>query len=211
MESTGPFDSARFLQNLTSAPGVYRMLDSHGEPLYVGKAGNLKKRLASYFRSGSQSPKTQAMLNQIVSVEVTVTHNETEALLLENNLIKKHRPHYNVVLRDDKSYPYIRLTEDHTYPRLTIYRGRRREAGRYFGPFPSAHAARETVNLLQKLFQLRQCNDVFFRNRSRPCLQHQIKRCSAPCVDYISQQDYAHDVANAVLFQIGRASCRERV
>ena len=205
MESTGPFDSARFLQNLTSAPGVYRMLDSHGEPLYVGKAGNLKKRLASYFRSGSQSPKTQAMLNQMVSVEVTVTHNETEALLLENNLIKKHRPHYNVVLRDDKSYPYIRLTEDHAYPRLTIYRGRRREAGRYFGPFPSAHAARETVNLLQKLFQLRQCNDVFFRNRSRPCLQHQIKRCSAPCVDYISQQDYAHDVANAVLFLEGRS------
>ncbi|HET7921178.1 MAG TPA: excinuclease ABC subunit UvrC [Gammaproteobacteria bacterium] len=198
------FDSARFLANVAGTPGVYTMLGARGEILYVGKARNLKQRLASYFRSSGVPPKTRAMLTQMVSIEVTGTHTEVEALLLENNLIKQHRPRYNVVLRDDKSYPYIRLVEGHPFPRLMLYRGRRREAGRYFGPYPSAYSARETVNLLQKLFLLRQCNDSFFRNRSRPCLQYQIKRCSAPCVGFLNEDDYARDVANAVLFLEGR-------
>lgn len=198
------FDSARFLRNVTSAPGVYRMLDAHGEILYVGKAANLKKRLTSYFRKHDASLKNRAMMAHMTSIDVIVTHTETEALLLENNLIKKHRPRYNVVLRDDKSYPYIRLDTDSPFPRLAIYRGRRHEAGRYFGPYPSAHAARESVNLLQKLFLLRQCNDTFFRNRSRPCLQYQIKHCSAPCVKLINEEDYARDVRHAILFLEGR-------
>lgn len=198
------FDSARFLESVTGAPGVYRMLDARGGLLYVGKARNLKKRLASYFRASEANPKTLAMRNQIADVQVTVTHTETEALLLENNLIKQHRPRYNVVLRDDKTYPYIRLDDGQAFPRLTLYRGRRKEQGRYFGPYPSAHSARETVNLLQKLFQLRQCNDAFFRNRSRPCLQYQIKRCSAPCVDLIGVGDYGRDVENAALFLQGK-------
>ncbi|HEX5339842.1 MAG TPA: excinuclease ABC subunit UvrC [Gammaproteobacteria bacterium] len=201
---TRRFDSARFLANVTGAPGVYTMLGARGEILYVGKARNLKKRLASYFRSSGVPLKTRAMMAQMISIEVTATHTEVEALLLENNLIKQHRPRYNVVLRDDKSYPYIRLVDDHPFPRLTLYRGRRRESGKYFGPYPSAYSARETVNLLQKLFLLRQCNDAFFRNRSRPCLQYQIKRCSAPCVGFINQDDYADDVRNAVLFLEGR-------
>lgn len=198
------FDSTRFLASVTSAPGVYRMLDARDEILYVGKARNLKKRLASYFRNTGVSLKTRSMMAQMVSIEVTSTHTEVEALLLENNLIKQYRPRYNVVLRDDKSYPYIRLIDAHPFPRLTIYRGKRSESGKYFGPYPSAHSARETVNLLQKLFLLRQCNDTFFRNRSRPCLQYQIKRCSAPCVGLIEQADYARDVSNAVLFLEGR-------
>jgi excinuclease ABC subunit C len=179
------------------------MLGAGGEILYVGKARNLKKRLATYFRANEANPKTLVMRNQIADVQVTVTHTETEALLLENNLIKEHRPRYNVVLRDDKTYPYIRL-DDAEFPRLMLYRGRRREGGRYFGPYPSAYSARETVVLLQKLFQLRQCNDAFFKNRSRPCLQYQIKRCSAPCVGLISQEDYTKDSNNAVLFLQGK-------
>ena len=199
-----PFDSARFLETVTGAPGVYRMLSAGGEILYVGKARNLKKRLATYFRAGEDNPKTLVMRNQIADVQVTVTHTETEALLLENNLIKEHRPRYNVVLRDDKTYPYIRLDETE-FPRLMLYRGRRKEGGRYFGPYPSAYSARETVVLLQKLFQLRQCSDAFFKNRSRPCLQYQIKRCTAPCVGLISKKDYARDSDNAVLFLQGKS------
>ncbi|MFI4922080.1 MAG: excinuclease ABC subunit UvrC, partial [Gammaproteobacteria bacterium] len=144
------------------------------------------------------------MRGQIADIQVTVTHTETEALLLENNLIKQHRPRYNVVLRDDKSYPYIRLDDSQAFPRLTLYRGRRKEAGRYFGPYPSAYSARETVNLLQKLFQLRQCNDTFFKNRSRPCLQYQIKRCSAPCVGFIGEEAYRRDTESAALFLQGK-------
>jgi excinuclease ABC subunit C len=197
------FDSARFLESVTGAPGVYRMLGAGGEILYVGKARNLKKRLVTYFRASEANPKTLVMRRQIADVQVTVTHTETEALLLENNLIKEHRPRYNVVLRDDKTYPYIRL-DDAEFPRLMLYRGRRKEGGRYFGPYPSAYSARETVVLLQKLFQLRQCNDSFFKNRSRPCLQYQIKRCSAPCVGLISQEEYAKDSNNAVLFLQGK-------
>ena len=198
------FDSTRFLESVSGAPGVYRMLDPKGELLYVGKARNLKKRLASYFRTSESNPKTLAMRGQIADIQVTVTHTETEALLLENNLIKEHRPRYNVVLRDDKSYPYIRLDDSQAFPRLTLYRGRRKEAGRYFGPYPSAYSARETVNLLQKLFLLRQCNDTFFKNRSRPCLQYQIKRCSAPCVGLISEEAYKRDTENAALFLQGK-------
>ena len=198
------FDSAGLMKSVSGAPGVYVMRDAGGEILYVGKARNLKKRLATYFRKKEDNPKTRAMLAQLAQVDVTVTHTETEALLLENNLIKQHRPRYNVVLRDDKSYPYIRLETAHTFPRLAIYRGRRKESGRYFGPYPSAHSARESVNLLQKLFMLRQCNDAFFKNRSRPCLQYQIKRCSAPCVGLIGPEDYARDVENAALFLEGR-------
>lgn len=198
------FDSQRFLANLTPAPGVYLMLDARGEILYVGKAGNLKQRLTSYFRNTGQSPKTRAMLTHLASVEVTVTHTETEALLLENNLIKKHRPRYNVVLRDDKSYPYIRIQTDLEFPRVSVYRGPQRPGSRYFGPYPSAHAARETAILLQKLFRLRQCNDAFFKNRTRPCLQYQIQRCTAPCVQLISRESYADDVQHAILFLEGR-------
>ncbi|HVC28428.1 MAG TPA: excinuclease ABC subunit UvrC [Gammaproteobacteria bacterium] len=204
IEPVATFDSVGFLKHVTAAPGVYRMLDASGEILYVGKAGNLKKRLGSYLRKNSQPAKTRAMLQHMANIDVTVTHTETEALLLENNLIKQHRPRYNVVLRDDKSYPYIHFDLNKPFPRLTLYRGRRRKDGRYFGPYPSAHAARETVNLLQKLFLLRQCNDIFFNNRSRPCLQYQIKHCSAPCVQFITQEDYGHDVQHAVLFLEGR-------
>lgn len=198
------FDSQRFLAHVTQAPGVYRMLDARGEILYVGKAGNLKKRLSSYFRKTGQSPKTRAMLAHLVSIEVSVTHTETEALLLENNLIKAQRPRYNVVLRDDKSYPYIRIETGMSFPRLSVYRGPQRPGSRYFGPYPSAHAARETVVLLQKLFRLRQCNDAFFRNRTRPCLQYQIQRCTAPCVSLIRGHEYAEDVQHAIMFLEGR-------
>ncbi len=202
--NTPVFDTGRFLESVSGAPGVYRMLDAKGELLYVGKARSLKKRLASYFRASESNPKTLSMRGQIADIQVTVTHTETEALLLENNLIKEHRPRYNVVLRDDKSYPYIRLDDGQAFPRLTLYRGRRKEAGRYFGPYPSAYSARETVNLLQKLFLLRQCNDTFFKNRSRPCLQYQIKRCSAPCVGLISEEAYRRDTENAALFLQGK-------
>lgn len=204
MNAKPAFDSQRFLKNVTQAPGVYRMLDARGEIIYVGKAGNLKKRLTSYFRKTGQSPKTAAMLTHLASIEVSVTHTDTEALLLENNLIKQHRPRYNVVLRDDKSYPYIRIETGKEFPRMTVYRGPQRAGSRYFGPYPSAHAARETVVLLQKLFRLRQCSDAFFRNRSRPCLQYQIQRCTAPCVGLISRQAYAEDVQHAILFLEGR-------
>jgi excinuclease ABC subunit C len=197
------FDSRRFLKSLTRAPGVYRMLDAAGELIYVGKAANLHNRVGNYFHA-NLPPKTRAMMNQMRSVEVTVTHTEAEALLLENNLIKRYRPRYNVLLRDDKSYPYIRLEEGHAFPQLSFYRGRRREKGQFFGPYPSAGAVRETLHHLQKLFLLRQCNDTFFKNRSRPCLQYQIKRCSAPCVGYIDETDYRRDVDNAVLFLKGR-------
>lgn len=197
------FNSKAFLKTLPAAPGVYRMLDAGGAVLYVGKARHLKRRVASYFRSTSDSLKTRAMIAQVADIEITVTHTETEALLLENNLIKQHKPRYNVTLRDDKSYPYIHLT-DHPFPRLTFYRGSRREKGRFFGPYASAAAVRETLGQLQKLFQIRQCTDSFFTNRSRPCLQYQIKRCTAPCVGFINEADYRRDVEHAAMFLEGR-------
>ena len=172
------------------------MYDVEGEILYVGKAKNLKNRVGSYFRSRAQTAKTQALVSKIASVEVTVTPSEAEALLLEHNLIKQQRPPYNILLRDDKSYPYIFLSEE-TWPRLAFHRGARKKKGRYFGPFPNAGAARETLSMLQKVFRVRQCEDSFFRNRSRPCLQYQIKRCTGPCVKLVSEGDYMQDVAHS--------------
>ncbi|OOG22350.1 excinuclease ABC subunit C [Thioalkalivibrio denitrificans] len=203
--SSQAFDPAAFLRNLTHRPGVYRMMDADGTVLYVGKAKDLKKRVASYFRRHLASPRIRSMVSQIGNVEITVTDTEAEALLLENNLIKEHRPRYNVLLRDDKSFPYILLT-DHAFPRLALYRGPRKPGGRYFGPYPSSASAREALNLLQKVFLLRQCEDSFFQNRSRPCLQYQIKRCTAPCVGYVDEGDYGRDVEHAVQFLEGRSS-----
>ncbi len=200
------FDPREFLRNLTSRPGVYRMVDSAGTVLYVGKARNLKKRVASYFRKNISSPKTRSMVAQVRRVEITITHTENEALILENNLIKELKPRYNILLRDDKSYPYIYLSSEHRHPRLGIHRGARKAPGRYFGPYPSVGAVRETLNLMQKLFQVRQCEDSFYANRSRPCLQYQIKRCSAPCTGAIDDDAYREDVRHATLFLEGRSN-----
>jgi excinuclease ABC subunit C len=199
------FDAGSFLRTLTARPGVYRMLDARGDVLYVGKARNLKNRVSSYFRKTGLAVKTRAMMAQMASVEITVTNTEAEALILESTLIKTHRPRYNVLLRDDKSYPYIYLSSE-TYPRLAVHRGARRRKGRYFGPYPSAGAVRETLHILQKTFRVRQCEDSFFKNRSRPCLQYQIKRCTAPCVGFIDREDYAEDVRHTELFLEGKSS-----
>jgi len=198
------FDIKVFLQGLPEDPGVYRMFNVRDEIIYVGKARNLKKRVSSYFTRADGSPKTRALVTHIERIEVTTTHTETEALILENNLIKQHKPRYNVLLRDDKSYPYIFLSTEQAYPRLSLQRGARKQKGRYFGPYPNAGAVRETLNLLQKLFLIRQCEDSFFSNRSRPCLQYQIKRCSAPCTKQITAADYADDVRLAAMFLDGK-------
>ncbi len=192
------------VQHLPSTPGVYRMLDRAGQVLYVGKAHDLRKRVASYLRQRRPSARIAALMRAANQVEVTVTRTEGEALLLENNLIKSLRPRYNVLLRDDKSYPYIWLSA-HTFPRLAFHRGARRGDGRYFGPYPSAAAVRESLGMLQKVFQVRQCEDSFFRNRSRPCLQYQIKRCSGPCAGLIEPQAYADDIEQAIMFLEGRS------
>ena len=199
-----PFDSAAFIKRLPSRPGVYRMFDQEESILYVGKAKNLKNRVSSYFRSNALDSKTMALVSRIQNVETTVTGSETEALLLEQSLIKEYKPPYNIVFRDDKSYPYILLTTDDEYPRLAFHRGAQKKKGRYFGPFPSAHSVRDSLNILQKVFQVRQCEDVFFKNRARPCLQYQIKRCSGPCCDLVSSQDYADDVQHAAMFLEGK-------
>ncbi len=206
MNETAPaFDHTAFLKNCTLAPGVYQMLDASGAVIYVGKAKSLRKRIASYFRSaGERSPKTRAMVGQIAGIRVAVTETEAEALLLEANLIKRHRPRYNVLLRDDKSYPYI-FVSNHEYPRLGFHRGARKKGVRYFGPYPSSVAVRDTLNLLQKLFLVRQCEDSVFAHRSRPCLQYQIGRCTAPCVSYIEPEEYAADVEASVRFLQGRS------
>jgi excinuclease ABC subunit C len=200
------FDSGELLKTLTSRPGIYRMLDSERAVLYVGKAGNLKKRVASYFRKTGLNAKTRALVEQIACIEVTVTHTEAEALLLESNLIKQLCPRYNVLLRDDKSYPYIYLSSEQEFPRVCLHRGARRRKGRFFGPYPNAGSVRESLHLLQKLFRVRQCEDSFFSHRSRPCLQYQIKRCTAPCVGLISAAQYAEDVRHTVLFLEGKSS-----
>ncbi len=192
------FDPKSYISRLTSQPGVYRMYGAGDEPLYIGKARNLKKRVASYFLRASGSKRIEAMVAQIRRIEVTVTHTEDEALVLEANLIKQHAPRYNVSLRDDKSFPYLQISGDHPYPRIAFYRGPKRTPHRYFGPYPSAAAVRETILSLQKLFRLRPCSDTFFMHRTRPCLQHQIKRCTAPCVRLISEEDYARDLAKGV-------------
>jgi len=205
-EHAGGFEARAFLKTLTALPGVYRMLGADGNVLYVGKAGNLRKRVASYFRSSGLSAKTRALVEQIAAIEVTVTRTEGEALLLEDNLIKQFRPRYNVLLRDDKSYPYIFLSTGQEFPRVAPHRGARRRKGRYFGPFPGIGSVRESLQLLQKLFRVRQCEDSFFRNRSRPCLQYQIRRCTAPCVGLISADDYAVAVRDTILFLEGKSS-----
>lgn len=204
-ENTTSFDHKTFLASLTSRPGVYQMLDEKGDVLYIGKARNLKNRVGSYFRASGLATKTMAMVEKIQEIGITVTSSDTEALLLEQNLIKSHRPPYNIVLRDDKSYPYILLTDQDNYPRLSFYRGSRKRAGRFFGPYPSAHATRETLQVLQKVFRVRQCEDSYFKNRSRPCLQYQIARCTGPCVGLISPQDYANDVRYSTLFLQGKS------
>ncbi|EOW6771573.1 excinuclease ABC subunit UvrC [Cronobacter muytjensii] len=198
------FDSKSFLKTVTSQPGVYRMYDASGTVIYVGKAKDLKKRLSSYFRSNLASRKTEALVAQIQNIDVTVTHTETEALLLEHNYIKLYQPRYNVLLRDDKSYPYIFLSGD-THPRLAIHRGAKHAKGEYFGPFPNGYAVRETLALLQKIFPIRQCENSVYRNRSRPCLQYQIGRCLGPCVEgLVSEEDYAQQVEYVRLFLAGK-------
>lgn len=203
-DQTVNFDHKTFLASLTSRPGVYRMLDAKGQCLYVGKARNLRKRVGSYF-SKSLNSRIQLMVSQIADIQVVATHTETEALILENNLIKSLKPRYNILLRDDKSYPYIKIS-NHQFPALGFYRGRRAEAGRFFGPYPSAGSIRQTLQLLQKVFPVRQCEESVFRNRSRPCLQYQIKRCTAPCVGFISAEDYRRDMDDVVLFLEGKTS-----
>ena len=198
------FDAKTFVERLPNKPGVYRMLDAQGEILYVGKARNLKNRVGSYFQPSNVQPKVQALVAKTANMEVTITNSETEALLLEFNLIKKHRPRFNVVLRDDKSFPYLHLESAHEFPRLAFYRGSRREPGRYFGPYPSAGAVRESLQQLQKLFRIRNCEDSYFANRTRPCLQYQIQRCTAPCVGLIAADSYARDVGAAVKVLEGR-------
>ncbi len=202
--SSQRFDAREFVKSLPRRPGVYRMYNAEHEVLYIGKARNLRDRVGTYFAASNVNPKVQALVAQIAAIEVTVANSETEALLLEYNLIKAHKPRFNVVLRDDKSFPYIQVQDTHDFPRLAFYRGSRSAPGRYFGPFPSAGAVKDTLRQLQKLFRIRNCRDSFFANRSRPCLQHQIGRCSAPCVGLISKESYAQDIDAAVKVLEGR-------
>jgi len=197
------FDPKAFVKRLPDRPGVYRMLDADGTIVYVGKARSLRSRVGSYFRADQVQPKVQALVRAIAGIEVTVTNSDIEALLLEHNLIKSHRPRFNVILRDDKSFPYVHLSE-HEFPRLSFYRGSRRMPGRLFGPYPSASAVHEALNQLHKLFRLRSCKDTFFANRSRPCLEYQIGRCSGPCTGLIDAATYARDVEAVVMVLEGR-------
>ncbi len=198
------FDGKAFVRGLSTEPGVYRMFAADGSPLYVGKAGALRKRVASYFSATPKSARTMAMLSQVARMEVVATRTEAEALLLENQLIKSTHPRYNVLLRDDKSYPFVLLTQE-PWPRLAMHRGARAIPGRYLGPYPSVGAIRETLNLMHRLFRLRSCEDSVFRNRSRPCLQYQIGRCSAPCVGLVQAREYAESVRRVGLFLDGRS------
>ena len=204
MSDEAPFEVKTFLKSLTHRPGVYRMLNAKHRVIYVGKARDLKKRVSSYFTRAQQAPKTAAMMEQVARVEVTVANTEAEALILEYSLIKRHKPRFNVLLRDDKSYPYIYASTDQPFPRLKFHRGARRGKGRYFGPYPSTRAVRQTINELQKLFLIRNCEDSFFNNRTRPCLQYQIKRCTAPCTELISSEQYCADIDAAIQFLEGK-------
>tara|TARA_B100000686_G_scaffold355377_1_gene473947 strand:- start:6589 stop:8436 length:1848 start_codon:yes stop_codon:yes gene_type:complete len=197
------FNPKEMISNLTHCPGVYLISNSKGEVIYVGKAKDLRRRVGSYFQGRAQDTKTMAMLSQVANIDVTVTQTESEALILEYNLIKEHRPRFNILLRDDKSYPYIHVSTDHDFPRLTSYRRPRKIAGRHFGPYPSASAVKEALSQLQKIFKIRQCEDSYFSNRTRPCLQYQIQRCTAPCVGLISSDDYQRDIEHALLFLQG--------
>jgi excinuclease ABC subunit C len=204
--SENAFDVKAFLKNLTTRPGIYRMLNEKGEIIYIGKAKNLKNRVSSYFKPQTASPKQQAMVAKVTGIEVTVTHTEGEALLLECQQIKRYKPRYNICLRDDKSYPYIFLSSEQDFPRVTLHRGAKNKRGRYFGPYPSAGAVRETLKLLQKIFPVRQCEDSVYNNRTRPCLQYQIERCTGPCVGLIDKAGYAQDVDSTILFLEGKGS-----
>lgn len=196
----------QYVQSLTNEPGVYRMLDEHGVILYVGKAVQLKKRVSQYFQKNQTHPKTQALMRRVKSIEVTVTRTETEALLLESNLIKSHHPKYNILLRDDKSYPYLIIDTTHPFPSMNICRLKHKsKKNKLFGPFPNSSAVHETLNVLQKCFKIRNCRDTTFASRSRPCLQYQIKRCTAPCTDLISQEAYAMNVQAAIQFLSGKS------
>ena len=201
---SAPFEVKSFLRSLTHRPGVYRMLNAKHKVIYVGKARDLKKRVSSYFHRSQAAPKTIAMMEQVDRVEVTVVNTEAEALVLEYNLIKQHKPRFNVLLRDDKSYPYIYASTEHAFPRLKFHRGARKGKGRYFGPYPSTRAVRQTLNELQKLFLIRNCEDSYFRNRTRPCLQYQIRRCTAPCVGIVDEEQYGKDIDAALLFLEGK-------
>lgn len=198
------FDVKAFLKTLTQRPGIYRMLNDKGEIIYIGKAKNLKNRVSSYFRNQNASPKQQAMVAKVAGIEVTVTHTEGEALLLESQLIKRHKPRYNISLRDDKTYPYVFISSFHDFPQITFHRGAKKRKGQYFGPYPSASAVKETLQLLQKIFPVRQCEDSYYNSRSRPCLQHQIERCTAPCVGLIDKASYKTDVDNSILYLEGQ-------
>jgi excinuclease ABC subunit C len=202
--SQAPFDGKVFAAKLPNRPGVYLMKDENGEPLYVGKARNLRKRVSSYFDARPKIERIMRMVARVAQIEVSLTHSEGEALLLENEWIKSLRPRYNVLLRDDKSYPWIMLATDHDYPRIAFHRGARDRSRRYFGPYPSAGSVRESINLIQKLFRIRNCEDSYFAHRNRPCLQYQIRRCTAPCVDLVSPEDYAEQVNDAILFLNGK-------
>ncbi len=197
-------DIQSYIKSTTTKPGVYRMLNTGGEVIYVGKAKNLKKRISTYFNKSGHTNRIKKMIGQISSIETTITKSESDALLLENVQIKKYKPKFNILLRDDKSYPYIYVDTSHPYPRLSFYRGKRKKIGKMFGPFSSVHSVRETINILQKIFKIRQCSDSFFRNRKRPCLQYQIQRCSAPCVGLIKEDSYKNDIDMSIKFLDGK-------
>lgn len=198
------FDSARFLAGLTQQPGIYQMFDAGGAILYIGKAKNLKARVSSYFRQSGLSPKTAALVAKIAHIEVTITASETEALILEQSLIKASRPPYNILLRDDKSYPFIFVSSGEDFPRISFHRGAKKRRGDYYGPYPNGSAVRESLSFLQKTFRVRQCEDSVYRNRSRPCLQYQIKRCTAPCVGFVSKEEYENDLRHTRMYLIGK-------